>query len=254
MIKLDGFSIAFSNMGYFTGANDWTHPSRIIDTYEIIFITKGTVYIREGDTDYILERGDMLIMRPNVRHYGTKSSSDCAFYWLHFKLDNGSVISNRYIKTKDHYNYELLFRKLNHLATISKSPNLVECELALLLLDKSDKFTDDKLFFEVQDFIKTNIALAPTVDSIAKKFSYSPDYLSKIFIKNTGVSLKKYIDSERNAFIKSMLINTNLQIKEIASVASFIDDGALTKFFKYNNKVSPTEFRSRYYATHTNTK
>lgn len=254
MIKLDSFSLAFSNMGYFTGANDWIHPSRIIDTHEIIFVTKGTVYIREGETDYALSRGDMLIMRPNVRHLGTKPSCDCAFYWLHFSVDNDSAIPRRFFKPKDYYNYELLFRKLNHLATISHNPNLIECELALLLLRQGEILTDDKLFFEVQDFIKTNIALAPTVDALAKKFSYSPDYLSKIFIKNAGVSLKKYIDSERNAFIKSMLINTNLQIKEIASVAGFIDDGALTKFFKYNNKVSPTEFRSRYYATHTNTK
>jgi AraC-like DNA-binding protein len=240
-------------MGFFNASSNWIHPARVIDTYEMIFVTKGIVYIREGNTDYALKRGDMLIMRPNVRHYGTKSSSDCSFYWLHFNLSDISIFDSRYKQVKDYYNYELLLRRLNHLATINSNIAEIECELALLLLKKSHIDTNNKLFYEVQDFVKTHIAHAPTVKSVSIKFRYSPDYLSKIFIKNCGLPLKKYIDHERNAFIKSLLINTNLSIKEIASISHFFDDGSLTKFFKYNNHLSPTEFKSRYYATHTNT-
>ena len=93
-----------------------------------------------------------------------------------------------------------------------------------------------------------------TVSNIAKNYGYNPDYLSKIFIKNTGLSLKKYINKERNVYVKSLLLNTNLSIKEIAEQANFIDDGAFIKFFRYNNAQTPTEFRSKNYGTHMNNK
>ena len=83
---------------------------------------------------------------------------------------------------------------------------------------------------------------------------FAGHYSSKIFIKNTGLSLKKYINKERNVYVKSLLLNTNLTIKEIAEQTNFVDDGSFIKFFKYNNAQTPTEFRSSYYGTHTNNK
>ncbi|MBR2617116.1 MAG: helix-turn-helix transcriptional regulator [Clostridia bacterium] len=152
----------------------------------------------------------------------------------------------------DHYNYTLLFRRLNHLSTIGTPSAVIECEIALMLLNRHEKAQSSKLFSEIADYIQVRVASAPTVSGVAEKFGYNPDYLSKLFIKHTGLPLKKYIDSERNGFVKSLLINTNLSIKEIASTAAFLDHGALIKFFRYNNGITPTEFRAQNFATHTN--
>ena len=255
MIEIDGLRLQFSYMGYFVGEKDWIHPCFTLDTYEIIFVTGGTVYIREGDTDYTLNKGDAIILRPGVMHKGFKRSDDTSFFWLHFYSNNFEGFTENLFHANDYYNYELLFRRLNHLNTIGANKSLIECELALMLLNrKYPTERNNKLFFEIADYIKVHIASGLSVTSVAQKFGYNPDYLSKIFIKNTGLSLKKYIDRERNGFVKSLLVNTNLTIKEIAENAGFDDDGAFIKFFRYNNNQTPTDFRSQNYATHTNNK
>lgn len=255
MIQLEKTEIKFSNMGYFVGSEGWMHPDITIKTYEIIFVTGGEVFIREDETDYVLRKGDLLVLRPNVRHLGYKSSDNASFFWLHFYAKNYEEIGAYFFHPGAFYHYELLFRRLNHLATIGADRRLIECEIALILLGSCERDSgQSKLFSDVAEYVRIHVATAPTVAAVADVFGYHPDYLSKIFIKNTGMSLKKYIDRERNEYVKSMLLNTNLTVKEIAYSAHFADDGAFIKFFRYNNGQTPSQFRSKYHATHTNNK
>lgn len=255
MINFDGTQIKFSHMGYFNSERPWVHPKRVINTYEIIFVTEGKVFMREEDREYSLKKGDILILSPNLCHAGFKESSNVKFFWLHFFLNDQRLLTEKCYSVNDYHNYELLFRRLNHLSTIGANKSIIELELALLFLNqKAGLNKNNKLFSDVSLYIKNNIATPLTVSSLAKEFCYSADHLSKIFIKNTGISLKKYIDNERNGFVKSLLLNTRLTIKEIADQSGFIDDGAFIKFFKYNNSCSPTEFRSLYYASYINNK
>lgn len=253
MINVNGLKLNFAYMGYFVGNKNWIHPSVTIDTYEIIFVTNGQVFIREDDKNYSLNKGDVLLLHANHPHKGYKKSDDASFFWLHFYSENYDDSFPKYFHVKDYHNYELLFRRLNHFASIKANPAIIECELALLFLNNaSAQNKSSKLFYDVADYIKINVSKALTVNSVAYNFGYSADHLSKIFIKNIGLSLKKFIDNERNSFVKSLLLNTNLTIKEIAHTAKFIDDKSLIKFFRYNNQQTPTEFRSRNFATHTN--
>lgn len=255
MIKLDELELSFSNMGYFISEKEWIHPKRTIDTYEIIFVTSGQVFICEETKQHVLCKGDVLVLQPNKLHFGYKQSENVSFFWLHFYCKNYDSIGEFNFHLNDYHNYKLLFRQLNHFATLDSNHSIIECEILLMLLNhKHIKSENSKLFYEISDYIRVNIANAPTVSSIAQKYNYSSDHLSKIFVKNCGINLKKYIDNERNNFIKSLLINTNLSISKIAKEANFIDDKAMIKFFKYNNNQTPTEFRSQYYATHTNNK
>ena len=171
MININDLEIEYAYMGHFVGDKDWIHPDRVIDTYEIIFVTDGQVYINEGGVDYVLEKGDALVMRPGVRHYGYKKSDDTSFFWFHFYAKNYESVGDYRFKVADYYNYELLFRRLNHLATIGAPSAVIECEFALMLLNrKMELGENNKLFFEVADYIKVHIASAPTVSFIAQTF------------------------------------------------------------------------------------
>ncbi|MBR2988666.1 MAG: AraC family ligand binding domain-containing protein, partial [Clostridia bacterium] len=178
MIEIDGVKLEFAYMGYFVGEKDWIHPQFTLDTYEIIFVTSGTVYIQEDEKYYTLYKGDAIILRPGVMHKGYKSSDDTSFFWFHFYSNNFDGFSENLFHASDYYNYELLFRRLNHLATIGANKSIIECEIALMLLNRKYSPTqNNKLFFEVADYIKVHIANGLTVSSVAQKFGYNPDYL-----------------------------------------------------------------------------
>ena len=256
MIELNnGIKIKFSNMGHFIGGERWRHPEISVPTYEIIFVTAGEVYIEEEGRFYLLTEGDMLCLRPNITHRGYKETDNTRFYWLHFWADNYDEIGVYRYRAEDAHNCRLFFRQLNHLAQSKSNDSLIECKLAAFLLEVSgEQSRKSKLFSDASEHVRINIATAPTVQSVAETFGYNADHLSRVFVKNCGIPLKAYIDRERNAYIKHLLLSTNMTVREIADAASFDSDNALIKFFKYNNATTPTEFRNRYHASHTNNK
>lgn len=254
MIELNnGIKLRFSNMGHFIGGEKWRHPEISVPTYEIIFVTAGEVYIEEEGSFYLLTEGDMLCLRPGLTHRGYKETDNTRFYWLHFWAENYDSLGVYRHRDTELHNHKLFFRQLNHLAKQKNCDQLVECKLAAFLLELSAESSKKiKLFSDVSEHVRINISSAPTVQSVAAHFGYNSDHLSRVFVKSCGIPLKAYIDRERNAYIKHLLLSTNMTVREIADAASFDSDNLLIKFFKYNNAMTPTEFRDKYHDSHTN--
>ena len=93
MLKLENNKyFAFAMVGEFRSSEEWIHPTRTIDTYELILVREGTVYIKEGITEYTLNVGDMLLLEPNTVHGGfRKSEGKTSFYWFHFHKFTSAV-------------------------------------------------------------------------------------------------------------------------------------------------------------------
>jgi len=53
---------------------------------------------------------------------------------------------------------------------------------------------------------------------------------------------------------KNLLISTNYSVKQIAFMLDYKEENLFIKFFKYHERVSPTNFRNTYFNTHMNKK
>jgi len=62
----------------------WVHFFRKIDEYVLYIIKSGELYLKEADRKYMLKKGDVLLLQPNIPHEGYKSSC-CDYYFVHFK-------------------------------------------------------------------------------------------------------------------------------------------------------------------------
>ena len=256
MVNLDENTfLDFSNMGLFVGGEDWIHPETANKTYELIFMLKGSAFIEEDGEKTELRPGDLICLKPGVVHKGYRRSSGTSFFWLHFFASGFERFGVYRKKISDPYNCTTLLKNLNHLAKISADKALIECKLLAFLLEvKNSDGRDNKLFHEISEYVRINVCSAPKVREIAEKFGYNADYLSRLFAANCGLSLKKYIDREREAAISDKLLTTTLTLKEIAQQCSFDDANALIKFFTARAGCSPTAYRNKIFATHTNSK
>lgn len=254
MLKFDnGIEIDYVNMGYFIGYSGWTHPEITVETYEIIFVTEGDVYIEEGEKQYHLRAGDLLCLRPGIVHRGYAKGEIPCFYWLHFYAKNYDKVGVYTHHSSSIFNRALFFRQLNHLSQSRENRRVVECKFAAYLMELANMGEGkNKLFGDVCEYIRVHITDNMRARDIADLFGYSSDYLSRVFNANCGVSLKTYIMSKRNDYIKHLLLSTNMTVREIAEVMSFDSDNALIKFFRYANGTTPTLFRNSYYLSHTN--
>ena len=63
------------------------HPARTLSSWELIFVESGTLAIREGDADFYVAAGAILLRRPLCHHVGLETFPlDLNFYWLHFDI------------------------------------------------------------------------------------------------------------------------------------------------------------------------
>lgn len=68
-------------------SEDWRHMYRILFDYELVVVTKGTLYMSNGEQQFAISHGQYLLLPPLSPQYGYKSS-DCSFYWLHFSTEH----------------------------------------------------------------------------------------------------------------------------------------------------------------------
>lgn len=78
----------FNWSGKFIAPNEnWMHLTRTLADFELIVMTKGTLYIAADKKEYMIQEGEYLLLSPPCQQYGYKPSR-CTFYWAHFSYDN----------------------------------------------------------------------------------------------------------------------------------------------------------------------
>lgn len=81
------------------------------------------------------------------------------------------------------------------------------------------------------------------VSFYAQQLSITPDYLYKIVQKVENISPKEIIDRYVIVAIKTLLQNTDLSVKNIATELNFEDVPYMCRFFRRNTGLSPLEYR-----------
>ncbi|GFZ33863.1 AraC family transcriptional regulator [Clostridium zeae] len=71
-------------IGHIDYIKPWKHFNRTINEYILYIVKSGELYIREGNVEYHLNKGDTLLLEPNIEHRGYKEAS-CHYYYFHFK-------------------------------------------------------------------------------------------------------------------------------------------------------------------------
>ena len=254
----------YESAGRFISRGTWIHPKRRITSHEIMYVTAGEVAIREDGTDYLLHRGDVLLLRAGKLHYGLRESEDVEFYWLHFHLSPKaalppSVSDMHVVHLTDAGYIDVLANQLIHYAnTPDVPPEAADYLIRLVLMElvrqnESGMNAESMQAVRIREWINANAHMHLTVRGVAEQFGYNEDYTNRLFRKYYGISLKKAIDEEKMQAIKSLLLSTNFALKEIATSMGFSDYKYFLKYFQYHEGVPPTQFRGMYYQTHMNT-
>lgn len=250
--------IAFSFAGFFQSRGEWIHPRKEEKTYEIIYVTEGEVYMKEGEKDICAKAGDLFLLEPEVCHFGTRVSEGVSFYWIHFFADGKDIaFEDRFFSG---FENAYIFKELLHYNNLPNIPEYlvnallirILCEMRYMSERKCVKY--DATAEKIYEWIRINSEAGLSVGEVAKHFGYSADHITRICKKNYGVSAKELISRFLMARARSMLTNTDKYVKEIAAELGFFDDKAFIAYFKYHEGCFPSEFRNRFGKLHMNSK
>ena len=100
-------------------------------------------------------------------------------------------------------------------------------------------------------YISQNYAEYLTLEETAKALAISPDYLSRIFKQETGVTFNHYVNNFRIEKAKKLIRSTTLRLTDICHLVGYVDQSYFTKVFRRIVKMSPSEYSKCYSANNS---
>ncbi len=96
---------------------------------------------------------------------------------------------------------------------------------------------------EIKQYIHSHYGEDLTRISLADVFFLHPDYLARLFKKETGVSLGAYIIGARIEAAKRLLATTQLSVFAVANKVGYANYSYFAKVFKQETDLSPSEYK-----------
>ena len=151
--------------------------------------------------------------------------------------------------------------KLNNLATVEKT--MRECfnemkekepgfrrrasslgyRLLLELEENLEQINTSDLLLRAVDLMEHHLSQHLSLKKLAKALNSAPTSLNRVFQQHFNTSPINYFISLRIEAAKSLLINTNMQIQEIAQNTGYSNALYFSSEFKKRTGMSPREFR-----------
>ncbi len=123
--------------------------------------------------------------------------------------------------------------------------------LCVLLMEISqcDRGEGKKLspaVYTASEWIKSHCCEDISPYDVAVGVHYSLKYLSALFSRETGVTLKEQINRSRIENAEHILSDSSASVKEVAYSCGFSDEKYFMRLFKKYKGLTPSEYRSRF--------
>lgn len=245
--------ISFNDCGLIHAKKNWLHKKRFLEKYELIYVTEGSLHLYIDNAQVTLAEDDLIVIAPYKTIGGfKKSSTPTAFFWADFITDDAEHFG---ISTKQiHINQPDKIRALlEDLMSASQQKNINDYTLDSFLLflfhhintNAENNSHQQLIVHKISNYIEEHISEPLTVDTIADVFKYNKDYISRLFKNFYGISLKNYINKQKINLSKKLLTTSNYTVKDISNLLGYNDSNLFTKFFKYHENMSPSDFRNQ---------
>ena len=244
MKKIDFSNIHFKDIQLFKTTNEWKYDLKNLTHHEIFYVFQGNVMIYEQNLKYVLGTGDLLILPPGAFYGGIKTTNRTSFY----KLQIDGHLPLEMLETKTNLSTSSLFRELlyyqNMPEDMSEATDIITKHILINAKYSQNTKSHSFIAHEIHAWLQTNINAQISVTDVAKYFNYNPEYTSRLIKREYGVTLKVLLSKLLCTRIKDFLLIGDYPINAIAESLKFKDTSALTHFFKYHEKMYPSEFRN----------
>jgi AraC-like DNA-binding protein len=125
--------------------------------------------------------------------------------------------------------------------------NLYQSELHALSAAKAEKRGRRDALSRVSKYIREQIANPDlTLKDAAAAAFLSPNYLTHLLRKETGLSFSDLVLERRMRMARTLLMNSNKPVQHIAWQCGFADEAYFSRRFRQAHDVPPGQFRRKY--------
>lgn len=243
---------------------------------ELIYVASGRLKVTVWSEAYQISAGDIVIVLPHTIHSIEQIGSESAAYYnivFHFSIFGNDACYEKYLKPfltheKSVNCYERCGSALNEslkplvLSLIEHRQSsyttheyLVKSHLFMIMhllnqhcVDAKENElalhqTYDKLKMALY-WVRINYARETSIQKVAALCGFSESHFMKLFKELTGMSFTAYLVGYRLELAASQLIETDLNIIEIAANCGFHNHSYFTRAFAQKYGITPIKYRN----------
>lgn len=271
---------SFIEGNYITFKAGQSHDHRYnIGFFDLIFVKKGALFLREDGKKYTIHANEMFILLPNGEHDSWQPcEEETSFFWMHIYTTSRWQQSNFPMRFVSELPIpELHFHQKSYTLQLPKLGEITEPNLIFDLLNEIQKSTEssridsiwytEELFLKFLKYIDTRGISKDRVTMLAEKvhlflaehlaehidnnrlsdeFHLHVNYISRVMTKVYGKTAIELLEEIRIETAKQYLIHTNKLIKNIAELVGFENYISFTNQFKKMTGMSPKTYRATY--------
>ncbi len=234
-----------------TGRN-FSFSAHLHQCFEVIVILSGEMEITIDRQDYLLKKGEALLVFPNQIHSLSSGNSKhllCIFSpnivqaYVN-KVADKLPINNKFIPNK--YFVDCLARLNDSSTSVDKKGVLYSIcgQFDRTASYKQIETDNKKILYRIFDFVEKNYTGDCSLANLAKNTGYDYAYLSRLFKKTVGISFNTYVNHCRLSHACYLLQNMPQPIIECAYESGFSSLRSFNRnFYKYFN-LTPKEYRT----------
>lgn len=231
--------------------------------YQIIYVHRGTMhYFDKNGTEFIAPEGSFVLYKPlEYQKYIIYLNENSDIYWCHFAgafaevlLKNYKLLEQKLIILSSHNKYRRLYTAMRT-ALENKPKFYIElCGLYLQELiitigsEIDNKLSQDNMPDSLKialEYIHEHYFENITVMGLAKISASNKITLTRQFEKHLQCSPKKFLNKFRIDRAKTLLLQTDHKINEIALAVGFQDPLYFSTAFRTEIGISPREYRNQ---------
>ena len=239
----------------------------VLDRFSIEYVYEGYgIYTLDKKT-FKLKPGDIYISFPNVPIYKhPDKDTNFKHYYVAFIGNNCYEIVQKCSLSKtnpifscpesDKPKIDDLFARIYDSVEKNTFTSIAEANIYLLSLfcylfaknpqnNIPQKKSTAKEIEEIKLYVRNNYYYGLTVNEISEHFHLARPYLSRLFKKNCGISLKKYINDYCIHQAELLLMYTDSTISDIAIKTGYGNMAVFYRSFKSKIGISPSEYRKQ---------
>lgn len=134
----------------------------------------------------------------------------------------------------------LMLQEITRKEDFTKFLHSIEDKLSIIGVEDSDNYIVRNVKKHLKQHYKEGIVLK----EVAETFGLTNTYLSMLFKKETGETLKDYLTALKIEKAKELLKETNWQVSEIAKEIGYDNEHYFSRIFKQKTEMTPTGYRN----------
>ena len=257
------------------------HFARSFGVYDLLFVTKGTLYMTEEETEYEISAGKLLVLEAGLSHFGHRPcTEDTEIYWVHFihghpaaqlrqeDIAWSTLLSKGTVKdiepssqqrmylpkfaSVDVQGLEPILRELNDTHNGLNTENALRLHLLLTELFAalqtecariSEPEPSERLARAATAYLNEHWRQPFQLAALEERLHFQASYITRCMKRHIGMTPLQYVLYLRLEEAKKLLGGTVLSISEIAEQVGIRDPNYMSRLFTAKLGMTPGAYR-----------